>query len=63
MSNTLTKVQEVLFDLYDLINGGEIDDIALSTFSEFETLREFLEEQKDKLVEIEESVKNWEEVK
>lgn len=57
MSATITKVQEVFFDLCDLLNSGQIDDIALSGFQEFATLREFLEEQKNKLAEIEESVK------
>ena len=53
MSNVVTKIQEVLFDICDLINSGEIDDIALTTFQEFETLKEFLEEQKTKLEQIE----------
>lgn len=57
MSNrTLTLVQEVLFDLSDLIKSGEMDDIALKGFQEFETLKEFLEEQKAKLQEIEAGV-------
>lgn len=57
MSNrTLTLVQEVFFDLSDLINSGEMDDIALKGFQEFETLKEFLEEQKAKLREIEAGV-------
>jgi hypothetical protein len=51
-----TKLQEVLFDICDLINSGEIDDIALTTFQEFETLKEFLEEQKGKLEDIEECI-------
>ena len=57
MSATITKVQEVFFDLCDLLNSGQIDNIKLSGFLEFATLREFLEEQKNKLTEIEESVK------
>jgi len=57
MSATITKVQEVFFDLCDLLNSGQIDNIKLSGFQEFATLREFLEEQKNKLTEIEESVK------
>jgi hypothetical protein len=56
MSNAVTKIQEVLFDICDLINSGEIDDIALTTFQEFETLKEFLEEQKEKLGSIESEI-------
>ena len=56
MSNVVTKIQEVLFDICDLINSGEIDDIALTTFQEFETLKEFLEEQKEKLGSIESEI-------
>ena len=52
MSATITKVQEVYFDLCDLLNSRQIDNITLSGFQEFDTLREFLEEQKNKLVEI-----------
>lgn len=53
MSATITKVQEVYFDLCDLLNSRQIDNIKLSGFQEFDTLREFLEEQKNKLAEIE----------
>jgi hypothetical protein len=56
MTKLLTQVQEVYFDLCDLLNSGEIDDILLTTFQEFETLKEFLEEQKTKLAEIEKEV-------
>jgi len=52
----LTRVQEVYFDLCDLINSGDIDDINLLSFDEFNTLREFLEEQRGKLAEIEERI-------
>ena len=58
MSDIVTRVQEVYFDVCDLINSGEIDDIVLTTFQEFETLKEFLEEQKMKLEEIEEELKS-----
>ena len=44
-----TMLQEVFFDLCDILEGNEIDDIVLTEFSEFETLREFLEEQKEKV--------------
>ena len=53
MSATITKLQEVYFDLCDLLNSKQIDYIAISGFQEFDTLREFLEEQKNKLAEIE----------
>lgn len=53
MSATITKLQEVYFDLCDLLNSRQIDNITLSGFQEFDTLREFLEEQKNKLAEIE----------
>lgn len=45
----LTTLQEIYFDLCDLIDSGQIDDIAISEPAEFETLREFLIEQKAKL--------------
>lgn len=45
----LTTLQEVFFDLCDILEGDEINDIVLTEFSEFETLREFLEEQKEKV--------------
>jgi len=48
-----TLVQEVYFDICDLLNGNQIDDIVIDGFQEFETLREFLEEQKRKLEKIE----------
>ena len=44
-----TMLQEVFFDLCDILEGDEIDDIVITEFSEFETLREFLEEQKEKV--------------
>jgi len=53
MSATITKLQEVYFDLCDLLNSRQIDNINLIGFHEFDTLREFLEEQKNKLAEIE----------
>ena len=45
----LTTIQEVYFDLTDLIESGQIDDIKIEGFTEFETLREFLEEQRAKM--------------
>ena len=50
---TLTAVQEVFFDICDLLNSGEIDDIQITCLPEFDTLREFLEEQRRKLAYIE----------
>lgn len=46
-------LQEIFFDLCDLLDSGQIDDIALDGFAEFETLREFIEEQKNKIEELE----------
>lgn len=46
----LTNLQEIYFDLCDLIDSGQVDDIAISEFAEFETLREFLVEQRNKLL-------------
>lgn len=50
---TLTAVQEVFFDICDLLNSGEIDDIQITCLPEFDTLHEFLEEQRHKLAYIE----------
>lgn len=54
--NQITLLQEIYFDLCDLIDSGQIDDIALSGFSEFDTLLEFMTEQKEKLSVIEEGL-------
>ena len=51
--NSKTLIQEVYFDICDLLNSNQADDFILSGFQEFETLREFLEEQKKKLEQIE----------
>ena len=56
--NTLTKVQEIYFDISDLINSGEINGINITCLQEFDTLREFLLEQHRKLAEIEESLES-----
>lgn len=50
---TLTLVQEVYFDVCDLLNSGQVDDFSLTGFQEFNTLREFLLEQQHKLEKIE----------
>jgi len=44
-----TTLQEIFFDLCDLIDSGEADNIALTDFAEFSTLSEFLIEQRDKI--------------
>jgi hypothetical protein len=44
-----TTLQEIYFDLCDLIDSGEADGIALADFAEFSTLSEFLIEQRDKI--------------
>jgi hypothetical protein len=49
----LTLLQEVYFDICDLMDSREVDDICINGFSEFETVLEFLEEQKQKLATIE----------
>lgn len=51
--NTLRTIQEVFFDISDLINSGQINDTQIKGFSEFETLREFMLEQHRKLQIIE----------
>lgn len=51
----LNVIQRVLFDTIDLMNSGEVDDIAITSLPElpFNTLLEFLDEQCRKLVIIE----------
>jgi hypothetical protein len=44
-----TTLQEIYFDLCDLIDSGQVHDIALTEFQEFNTVLEFLEEQRDKI--------------
>lgn len=44
-----TTLQEIYFDLCDLIESGQAHDIALTEFSEFSTMLEFLTEQRDKI--------------
>jgi hypothetical protein len=52
----LTLLQEVFFDICDLLDSREVDRIKLKSFDEFETLGEFLQEQKQKLAQIEGAV-------
>jgi hypothetical protein len=47
-----TTFQEIYFDLCDLIESGQADGIALNEFAEFETLSEFLIEQRDKIAQF-----------
>jgi uncharacterized protein with von Willebrand factor type A (vWA) domain len=44
-----TTMQEIYFDLCDLIDSEQISDIKLTDFYEFNTVGEFLEEQRDKI--------------
>lgn len=48
----LTKVQEVYFDLCDLLDNNECDD-RIDGFFEFDSLRDFAYEQKTKMAQIE----------
>lgn len=54
-TNTLTLVQEVYFDLCDLLENNELQD-RIEGFSEFDTLYDFLIEQKQKLARIEKAL-------
>jgi len=46
-------LQGVYFDICDLLDSEQVDNIQLEGFEEFSTLREFLEEQKAKLEQVE----------
>ena len=50
--NTLTLVQEVYFDLCDLLDNNELNESIEGLF-EFSDMREFITWQKDKLAQIE----------
>jgi len=50
--NTLTLIQEVYFDLCDLLDNNELDD-RIEGFYEFDSLRDFITEQKQKMARIE----------
>lgn len=52
---TLTQLQEVYFDICDLLDNNELDD-TIEGFFEFDTLRQCLEEQRRKLAQIELSI-------
>ena len=53
--STLTQLQEVYFDICDLLDNNELDD-TIEGFFEFDTLRQCLEEQRRKLAQIELSI-------
>lgn len=55
MEKTLTTIQEVFFDLCDLLENNDLDE-AIDGFEEFSTLREFVLEQREKLSQIEEAI-------
>jgi hypothetical protein len=56
MSKTLTKIQEVYFDLCDIIDNNDYSKVKIKGLEEFDNLREFLIEQKNKLAEIEAAI-------
>lgn len=51
-TNTLTLVQEVYFDLCDLLENNKLNGKVKGLY-EFDTMKEFIEEQKEKLSRIE----------
>lgn len=53
MNNTLTQIQEVYFDLCDILDNNDYSEVKIEGLFDFETLQEFLEAQKAKLAEIE----------
>jgi uncharacterized protein with von Willebrand factor type A (vWA) domain len=44
-----TTLQEIYFDLCDLIDSGQVHDIVLTDFAEFDTVTDFLVEQRNKI--------------
>ena len=55
----LTLVQEVYFDLCDILDNNELDD-RIEGFQEFDTVRDFITEQKQKMARIERFFDNGE---
>lgn len=53
---TITALQEVYFDICDLLDSGQADDIQITEPEGYDTLREFLEAQKANLELIEEEI-------
>jgi hypothetical protein len=56
MTKTLTKIQEVYFDLCDILDNNDYSKVKIKGLEEFDNLREFLIEQKNKLAEIEAAI-------
>ena len=52
MSKAITALQEVLFDLCDLLEANDLSE-KIEGFSEFTTMREFIIEQRSKVAAIE----------
>ena len=53
---TLTKIQEVYFDLCDILENNDYSKTKVKGLYEFDDLREFLTEQRNKLAEIERNI-------
>jgi len=53
----LTLVQEVYFDLCDILDNNELDD-RIDGLQEFDTVRDFITEQKQKMARIERFLDN-----
>lgn len=51
----LDLLQEVYFDICDAIENGNLYDVKIDGFQEFNTVLEFLKEQKSKLENLEAS--------
>jgi hypothetical protein len=51
-----TKVQEILFDLIDILEQNDFKHVKIEGFQEFDTLEDFLQEQKEKIESIESSL-------
>lgn len=52
MDKVITALQEVLFDLCDLLEANDLSE-KIEGFSEFVTMREFIIEQRSKVAVIE----------
>jgi len=57
-TNLLETVQEVYFDLVDLDSKLYLKGIEVKGFEEFNTLRDFVDEQRMKLLYLESHMKN-----
>lgn len=58
--NSVTKIQEVYFDLCDLETNNNLKLIKIEGFQEFENLYEFIKEQKLKIAELELMIEKYE---